>query len=542
MVNLRERYRQFDLTCARCAYRLRSAREYEHQLFLPTKENRARGEGELARLLDEAKALPAPDPVFALLKSHYAEFLQGQLSSLKSLGQRPRMSIGGFTGFIDFMARKDSRSAEERLALLHTRLGQADELWAGLSGELDQVGAAAVAQLADACGILGRVAGLTAENIAGHFPDMPEHVQRDMANKLLSLADKSANWQRQAATLAKSGKQSAEAACCKLDEDYYRQLLEEDLGVELAELVRWHEAEVENCREEVFAIASRLDIPEKAKSMADVSAILGKYAGPCNTPEEMFARGKEYLLRAKAGIEGYVALPEEACLVLPVPEQIKGHFPWGGYGGGCHRRRPLVGEMYLNEGNFRAVTDGWLKMMAIHEAYPGHHVQFVRTTSDPLPETVKLGARFIPLIEGAAHRSERVFEFVFEEDPFYPLFVAYRRHHTAVRIKAELYLRYYGRPLDDAVELYMEELGFDRATARGQVRAQELMVGYFNCYYYGLKRLLDLEKQHGIDEKTYTGLLFSVGHISLQSFEAFLALSESDRKRFQTQFPSLLDV
>src|SRR5690554_6875148 len=130
MESLRERYRQFDLTSARCAYRLRSAREFEQQLFLPTEENRAREEGELARLLDEAKSLPAPDPVFALLKSHFAEFLQGQLSSLKALGERPRMSIGGLTGFIDFMARKDSRSAEERLALLHTRLGQADELWA----------------------------------------------------------------------------------------------------------------------------------------------------------------------------------------------------------------------------------------------------------------------------------------------------------------------------------------------------------------------------------------------------------------------------
>ena len=537
--DLRQRYRQFDADCARSAYRLRSAREYEHQVFVPTQQNRATQERVFALLLKEAEALPAPDPVYALLKTHFSEFIQGQLSGLQSLGARPGLSVGALTGFIDFMARKDSRPADERLKILSTRLEQADELWAGLAGELENIEGTAVRQLADACGILGRVAALAAENISEHFPELPEQARKEMSNKLLTLADSSSQWQKHA--LSRTNTQTKEpAASFKLDEEYYRQLLLDDLGVELDQLLQWHHEEVESNRQEVLAIASRLNIPERAESMADVSAILDKYAGSCQTPEEMFTRGKDYLARAKEGVRGYVALPDEECLVLPVPEQIKGHFPWGGYGGGCRRRRPLVGEMYLNEENYRAVTDGWLKMMAIHEAYPGHHVQFVRTTSDPLPETVKLGARSTPLIEGAAHRSERVFEFVFGEDPFYPLFVAYRRHHTAVRIKAELYLRYFGRPLEDAVGLYMEELGFDRATARGQVRAQELMVGYFNCYYYGLKRLLDMEKQYGIDEKTYTELLFSVGHISLQSFESFLALSESDKKQFLTKFASLL--
>jgi len=274
--------------------------------------------------------------------------------------------------------------------------------------------------------------------------------------------------------------------------------------------------------------------------MQEVAALLNTHAGAYDTVEEMFYHGRAYLTRAKAGTKGYVKLPQESCIVGEVPELVRAHFPWGGYGGGCPRRRPLIGEMFLNETNYQAVTDGWLKMMAIHEGYPGHHVQFVRATLDPLPETIRLGARSVPLIEGTAHRSERVFEFVFEEDPFYPLFVAYRRHHTAVRIKAELYLRYFGRPIGDAVQLYMDELAFDRVTARGQVKAQELMVGYFNCYYYGMKRLQDLEQQYGYDEKTFTELLFAAGRISLDSFEAFLTMSKADKQRFLTGFPSLL--
>jgi hypothetical protein len=327
----------------------------------------------------------------------------------------------------------------------------------------------------------------------------------------------------------------------QLDEEYYRRLLREELGVELDHLLDWFVDEVEKTRSEVFAIASRLNLGGRApQTMAEVVETLNRHAGPCRMPEEMFARGREYLARAKAGCQGYVTLPEESCEIGQVPEIVRTHYPWGGYGGGCPRRRPLRGEMFLNETNFRAVTDGWLKMMAIHEAYPGHHVQFVRANTDPLPETVRMGARSVPLTEGTAHRSERVFEFVFAEDPFYPLFVAYRRHHTSVRIKAELYLRYFGRPIKDAVQLYMDELGFDYATARGQVKAQELMVGYFNCYYYGLKRLQDLEQQYGYDQRSFTELLFSVGRVSLSTFADFLALSETDKKRLLTEFPSLV--
>ena len=94
-------------------------------------------------------------------------------------------------------------------------------------------------------------------------------------------------------------------------------------------------------------------------------------------------------------------------------------------------------------------------------------------------------------------------EFVFSEDPFYPLFVAYRRHHTSVRIKVDLWLRYFGKTIGDAVDLYQQELGFDRQTARFQVQAHENDEGYFTSYYYGMKKLCQWEKEYGYDKKSY---------------------------------------
>ena len=144
-----------------------------------------------------------------------------------------------------------------------------------------------------------------------------------------------------------------------------------------------------------------------------------------------------------------------------------------------------------------------------------------------------------PLKEGTAHRSEREFAFIFEEDPLYPLFVAYRRHHTATRIKADLWLRYFGRPIGDAVQLYVDELGVDPVSARGQVRSQESMHAFYTSYYYGVKKLEQLEKQSGLSSIEFTRRLFDVGDLSLGCFKQYLELNQEERSRYLTDYSSI---
>ena len=323
----------------------------------------------------------------------------------------------------------------------------------------------------------------------------------------------------------------------------YRALLRDLRGVNLDELLSWGEAEMEKTRANCFKIAARLadDKGEpRPETMAQVNDLLFKYAGPCGSPEEMFARAAGYLKRTRALAHEYVRLPEdECCQLVEIPWKLRESFPWGGFSSGDAKRRPITGQMFLNQYNYTAATDGWLKMDCLHEAYPGHHVQFVRTITDPIPETMKIGAKSIPLMEGMCHRTEHAFEFIYGEDPFYPLFVAYRRHHTAVRIQADLMLYYYGRPIEEAVRLYERELGFDRRSARGQVQAHEDRPGYFTCYYYGMKKLCDWEVQYGFEKKAYTELLFSLSNVSLETFEKLLKLTPQQRERFFHDFASL---
>ncbi len=531
---------EFDALCARESYRQRGAREYERAPFIPTPDATVRATGNLRALLAKTDDLPQTDPVHRLMVDHFREFLSDRISSLKSSLDRPASFVGSLTSYIDFVVRKDSRPPEVRSELLRNRLTRGDEVWNSILTLFDTTKVKHLQEVRDSCLILAKSASLAASLLPDHFTGLSLSELARTENCLNELSGKALSWAKETDARIVCESPEEKPRQVEMDPAKYRNILSEELGVDLDSLLDWHEDEIAEQREGVLQLARR--VRPSARTVKEAVDLLNEAAGPASSVPEMFARFRSYLDRAREAAKAYVDLPEESVRIAPVAEQHKAHYPWGGYGGGCHRRRPLLGEVFLNDSNLSAITDGWLKMMAIHECYPGHHVQFVRGVVDPLPETVKMGARSVPLTEGAAHRSERLFEFVFSEDPFYPLFVSYRRLHTVVRIKADLSLHYFGRSEKEVQELYARELGFDEAAAKGQVKAHQLMVGYFTTYYYGLKRISQLESVYSSGEKSFTNLLFSTGRVSLKTFEGFLALSEPDKRRFLTGFPSLLDA
>ncbi len=533
-----ERYRRADLDCAKVDYRLRGAKMYERETLAPTRENRRALEAQLSAARAQVAALEAPEPAFALMKRHFGDFLDAAEVLLANSFSKPAAAIAKLTRRLENLAGVDTREDAEKAEILGAQLDGLDELLDGVRQCAQSAKEADTAALAAECAEVAGNYRHYAENVGRYFPSLSEKEGAALAKRLLSVCEKLDAWK--AVHSGEGAFADDEERRVPFSEAYYRGVLAGQLGVELDELLSWHRTEMERTRAEVFEIAGRLPIAAQPRTMQEVSEVLARYAGPCDSPEEMFRRTRGYLERARAAAREYVWFPEEACRLERVPYPIRQSFPWGGYSDGDGRLRPITGTAFLNDGNFRAISDGWLKMQAVHEAYPGHHIQYVRNVTDTLPETIKLGAKHIPLIEGVAHRSERLFEFVFPEDPFYPLFVAFRRHHTAVRIRSDLMLRLEGRPIRECVRLYMDELGFDHGTARGQVRAQEQMEGYFTCYYYGMKRIADLEAKSGMDAKAFTEQLFSCGNVSMENLEGYLKLDAKQRASYLNDFPSLL--
>ncbi|NLK01689.1 MAG: DUF885 domain-containing protein [Clostridiaceae bacterium] len=537
-------YRKLDFQLAAIADMLNGEEAFEADLFIPDQEYRLAVESQIASAQARLDNLESPDSVSTLLKSHFSDYLAAQASDLQARYENPAIQIGSFRELFEFLLTKDSREDRVKAELMIGKLSRTADMFRAMDSWLTAVKPIYLLEAREACRANIEVFTRLLGQLKIYLPDLPDNIYDRLQSAFRTFVMQNQTMQAELELRLKQialSEQTTEDSILKLDPEVYAAHLLSQHGVILSELLDWHEEEIAKTRQSVLTIASQLRIPEAAaaNSMADVNAILLKYAGPAASAAEMLQRGNEYIKRTAAACKDFVRLPEESCVVVNISESLKDSYPWGGYGGGCRRRRPLQGEMFLNGYNYRAVTDGWIKINTVHEAYPGHHVQFVRNIVDPIPETLKRGARYTPILEGVPHRSEELFTFVFPEDPFYPLFVAYRRHHTAVRIKADLMLRYFGHPIKDVVQLYCSELDFDWNTARGQVRAQEYMLGYFTCYYYGFKLIDRWEQEYGFDRKEYTELLFSAARMSMCNFKRFLDLTEAERRSLLNDYASL---
>jgi len=304
---------------------------------------------------------------------------------------------------------------------------------------------------------------------------------------------------------------------------------------DLDKVLSWYMDDLALCRDEFNAIARRID------SKRSPFEILEMDLGSCSSPDEMFSTTHGYVDAARRRSLDYITLPDnERLLVTTMSPPFKVTCPWGVYTAEGMTSRRLIGRLELNEDNYQAVTKGWLEMMAVHEGYPGHHAHFVKTKSSKLPASFTTGTTAADyLVEGIAHRSERLLEDLFP-DRAYRLFVAFRRLHCALRIKAEIDLHLYERPAEETIEEYMSVLNFDRHSAVVQTQAHRVQPGRALSYYTGMRTLEAARTRLGIDERSFTEIIFSYGNVSLNTMVALLEMGSADRsaaKRLETPTP-----
>lgn len=469
-------------------------------------------EQEALRLHQQIETMSQKDPVEALLKSHFQDFLEMILFAWKNQKEDPGYFIDRLFSVERQLNTRDSRLKSIRDEILAIRQKQANQIAQNL--------AASVCLLKDSALL--------------HLFSSLQKAPADW-----DCLKQAVDFQIKERSLQPHGKVLQPHERLIVDQALYKERLQAEFGIEVEELLTWHQEEIEKTRTAMLSLASQLTGYPVA-SVKEVNQLLEKYAGAYPNAETMMEMGKKCLEKVRKISYEIIPLPEEKCLLTTVPEELKDYFPWGGYMDGCFYHRPPTGTMFLNDQNYQAVSDGWIKVNSIHEAYFGHHIQFVKTLMDPLPETIRRGAKADPISEGVPHRSEEKYAYIFEDSPWFLLFVAYRRHHTAVRIKADLWLRWFGKTIKEVTDLYQQELDFDYDTARGQVQAQENMFGYFTSYYTAVKEILQLEEELQFERDEYTNLLFDAGRISLKNLRRFLLLSPQDRERYKHDYPSLL--
>jgi hypothetical protein len=457
---------------------------------------------------------PAPGGAPAALVLHWQESLQTFLARLEEDRRYPFRWVQGLSGYLTRTVSEDPRPEEERMPGLVARGKAAPGIMREVAAMCGALSPHRVAMADGAAASLQRLLPTLKEEVASW-------AARGRALRALEQIQEAAAWLR--AYLA----ERPGVPAGWLPDLPYREVLARIFGADLNDLLAWHGEEIDRCAEAYRSLAARL------RPDGEPRAILAAELPPAESPEAMFEEMRGYVALARNATATMLTLPEgERCTVEPVPEQLKDSYPWGGYSGPPALSGRLDGRVFLNQYNYTAVSRGWMQMMALHECYPGHHAQRVKVASAGLPESMQaaLGmTRDSHLAEGIAHRSETLMQHIFPDRAF-PLFVAYRRLHTAVRIRADIDLHHRGRPPEEVCSLYERYLGFTPAEARGQVRFQEMWPGYMTTYCTGARALAILERQFRLPERVWNELLFSCGFVSLRVVELLASEAAADRK------------
>ena len=243
---------------------------------------------------------------------------------------------------------------------------------------------------------------------------------------------------------------------------------------------------------ELRAIAKRID---PSRDWRDLMTDLRRDRP--QTPDAMRDAYEEAASRARAFVldRGLVTLPEgERCIVEPLPPFQRPVQAVASYSGPPAFSRSLVGHFFVpyppdgtppEEVAERLAPYGAIQHTAVHEAYPGHHVQRVIRVAHPSAVRKSFANSFFA--EGWALYAERMMrEQGFFADPRAELNAVRSLFFRAIRIVVDVRLHTRRMQFDDAVRFLMDRALMSAPNARteagrycaGPVQASSYMVGH----------------------------------------------------------------
>ena len=171
--------------------------------------------------------------------------------------------------------------------------------------------------------------------------------------------------------------------------------------------------------------------------------------------------------------------PCEELLYVPTAPQNRETYAWGGYGGLRERDGVLYGRFFVTDvvpgmteqaidDKLRAQNNGWVSVIALHEGYPGHHLQQVYARRHDRPVRRRFGNTYFG--EGwalyAEHWMRRAGLFVTDDQQLAQLQM--RLWRTA-RVIIDPSLHTGRMSYEDAVRFFIDEVGLTRSAAEAEV-------------------------------------------------------------------------
>lgn len=231
--------------------------------------------------------------------------------------------------------------------------------------------------------------------------------------------------------------------------------------------------------------------------------------------------------------ENLVWLPPcQELVFVPTPPELRETYAWGGYGGLTRRDSVNVGRFFVTDvvpgmtpeavrEKLRAQNDGWISVIALHEGYPGHHLQAAYAARST--RRLRRDAGNTYAAEGWALFSEHWLarRGLFATNPDGALAQLQMRLWRTARVIIDPSLHTGRMTYDDAVSFFVREVGLERSAAEAEVNRFTTWPTQAPSYIIGwleIQRLEDeLRSRLGsrFDEKTFVERALAQGALPL---------------------------
>lgn len=223
--------------------------------------------------------------------------------------------------------------------------------------------------------------------------------------------------------------------------------------------------------------------------------------------------------------QGLVSLPETQVLkVIETPVFLRHEIPFAAYDEPSYKDPEQKGYYYVtpvrSEGHLLEHNWTSIDLTCVHEAFPGHHLQFVTANQNPqntLPRLLNASATFY---EGwALYCEELMQEQGFLNQPEHHFIMLRDRLWRALRVMLDVELHTQNLSIDDAAQRMCDALGFSIDQAKADLswysQSPTVPMGYATGWAL-IKALRDEEsKKSSFNLKNFHDKLLSVGSCAL---------------------------
>jgi len=244
-------------------------------------------------------------------------------------------------------------------------------------------------------------------------------------------------------------------------------------------------------RTEDMLVACAKSIDPKRDWKAILEEMMGdhpKKEALLETYRAEIARARQYMID-----KAIVGIPDERLELVETPGFMQSTVPFAAYNMPAPLDQSRLGIFYVTpepEGHFMSDIPGTVW----HEAYPGHHLQFVYAKD--VPSVVRRLNDSPLLSEGwGFYCEELAHETGYYDDPRERLMQLNWRLQRAARIILDVGVHTGKIPYDEAVKFLVERVRMRQGQAEGSVKGYSQSPTYFSCYMVGMLEIVRIREK-----------------------------------------------